>query len=275
MTKRKILVSVMVGLLSVPIYLLRAEEMNKGDKWVSAVLSDQKLTKEEIKGAIEKYDLSKLFTHTESSFIFGLIGSNFQRIQIHLAKARKSEKHPNQYQIEGKSKVRNNICDFKGAITIRSARKQAKEKIIDGILDRDEKVASSIAVRGVAVSDCEFRENPNQKYAGVFKGNLTTYFYIDQRGIIHYDDLNDYSDAYFNNAFVGVWTSYNGKLIKKVHWGDWRIPYSADLDVGAGEFWPAKKYLNNGWEFFKDEDKVIKKGPDGVLHRQRESEWWK
>ena len=132
-----------------------------------------------------------------------------------------------------------------------------------------------LAVRGVAVSDCEFRENRNQRYAGGFKGKLTTYFYIDQRGSIHYDDLNNYSDAYFNNAFVGVWTSYNDKLIKKVHWGDWRIPYSGDLDVGAGEFWPGKKYLNNGWEFFKDESNVIKIGPDRVGYRQRESEWWK
>lgn len=273
--KRKIVILVMVGLLSLPIYLLRAGEMNESDKWVNEVLSDQKLTKEEIKGEIQKYDLSELFTHTESSFIFGFIGSNFQRIQIHLARAMKSEKYPNQYQIEGRTKVRNNICDFKGTIAITSGRKQAKEKIIDGILDGDEKVASSIAVRGIAVSDCEFREDPNQKYAGVFKGKLTTYFYIDQRGIIHYDDLNNYSDRYFNNPFVGVWTSYNGKLIKKVHWGDWRIPYSGDLDIGVGEFWPAKKYLNNGWGFFKDEDKVIKKGPDGMLYRQGESEWWK
>jgi hypothetical protein len=272
---RIILISVMVGLLSIPIYLLRAEEMNEADKWVNEALSDQKLTKEEIKGTIEKYDLSGLFTYTESSFIFGFIGDNFQRIHIHFAKARKDEKDPNQYQVEGKTKVKNNICDFKGTITIISGRKQAKEKIIDDILDRDEKVASSIAIRGVAVSNCEFRENPNQKYVGIFKGKLTTYFYIDLRGIIHYDDLNNYRDAYFNNGFVGVWTSYNGKLVKKVHWGDWRIPFSGDLDVGAGEFHPAKKYLNNGWEFFKDERNVVKKGPDGKWYRQRESEWWK
>jgi len=265
----------MVGFLSVPINLLRAEEIDEGDKWANKILSDQTLTREEIKGTIEKYDVSELFTHTESSFIYGFIGDTFQRIQIHFSKVGKIGKHPNQYEVEGKTKVRNNICDFRGTITITSARKQAKEKIIDGILDRDEKVASSIAVRGIAVSDCEFLENPNQKYAGVFRGKLATYFYINQGDVIHYDDLNDYSDRYLNNGFVGIWTSYNSKLIKKVHWGDWRIPFSGDLDIGAGEFWPAKKYLNNGWEFFEDEDNVIKKGPDGVLYRQREGEWWK
>jgi len=271
----KILISLMVGLLSVPIYLHPAEGMEESSKWANEILSDQILTKEEIKGTIEEYDFSELFAHTEDSFIFGFIGENFQRIRIHFAMVKRIEKHANQYEVEGKTKVKNNVCDFNGTITITTGRKQAKERIIERILDHDEKVASSIALRGVIVSDCEFRENPNQKSAGVFKGKLATYFYIDQSGIIHYDDLNDYSDRYFNNGFVGVWKSYNSKLTKKVHWGDWRIPYSGDLDVGAGEFWPAKKYLNNGWEFFEDKDNVLKKGPDGMLYRQSESEWWR
>lgn len=273
--KRKILISVMVCLLSVPIYLLQAAEIDESVKWVNEVLSDQKLTKEDIKDTIAEYDLSEIFTQTESSHVYGFIGANYRRLQIHFSKAEKLKKNPYQYHIEGKSKVRDNICDFKGTITIISGRKQAKEKIIYGILDRDEKVASSIAIRGVAVSDVEFRESPDQKYPGVFKGKLTTYFYVYQNGVIHYDDLNSYSDRYFNNAFVGAWSSQDGKITKKVHWGDWRIPYSGDLDVGAGEFWPAEKYINNGWEFFKDRDNVIKLGPDGVGYRQRESQWWK
>lgn len=250
--------------------------MNESTKWVNKVLSHPHLTKEDIKNKMAKYDFSKLFTQTNSSYIFGFIGSNFQRIHIHFAKAKKNEKNPNQYLVEGKSKVKNNICDFKGTITITSVREQAKDKIIYGILDRDEKVASNIATRGIAVSDLEFRENPNQKYVGIFKGKLTTNFYIDQNDTIHYDDLNNYSDSYYNNAFVGVWTSYNGKLTKKVHWGEWRIPFSGGLDIGAGEFWPAQKYLNNGWEFFSDRNNVIKKNPDGRGYsRQLESEWWK
>jgi len=115
----------------------------------------------------------------------------------------------------------------------------------------------------------------HQKYTGVFKGKLTTLFYIDQSNIIHYDDLNNYSDRYINNAFVGTWASYDGKTIKKVHWGNWRIPYPCGLDVGAGEFHPAVKYLDRGWEFFKNEDNVVKKGADGVWYRQKESDWWK
>ena len=95
---RKIFISVLIGLLSVSIYLLRAEGMTESDKWVNEVLSDPILTKEEIKGTIEKYDLSELFTRTESSFIFGFIGDDFQRLRIHFDKLRKIEKHPNQYE---------------------------------------------------------------------------------------------------------------------------------------------------------------------------------
>ena len=36
--------------------------------------------------------------------------------------------------------------------------------------------------------------------------------------------------------------------------GHYRIPNSGDLDVGAGDFSPNTKYLNNGWsDFNKDE----------------------
>jgi hypothetical protein len=52
------------------------------------------------------------------------------------------------------------------------------------------------------------------------------------------------------------------------NWGEFRIPYSDDLDIGVGEFLPNPPYLNYGWENYEsvwgDYEKELKK-----------EEWWK
>ena len=55
------------------------------------------------------------------------------------------------------------------------------------------------------------------------------------------------ADGFYNNQFVGTWTSYKTNSSKKCHWGDFRIPESGDLDSGDGEFIVNEKYAKNGW----------------------------
>ena len=40
--------------------------------------------------------------------------------------------------------------------------------------------------------------------------------------------------------------------MKRCNWGDYRIPNCGDLDIGAGGFSPADKYLTNGWQNYRD-----------------------
>src|SRR4030042_4607316 len=96
---RRCLISAILCFLLVPICPAKAGEIKESDKWVNKVFSDEKLTKEEIRGTLEKYDLSTLFTHTEHYFVYGFIGGNFQRLRIHFVKVRRNEKHPNQYKV--------------------------------------------------------------------------------------------------------------------------------------------------------------------------------
>jgi hypothetical protein len=48
----------------------------------------------------------------------GYIGRKYQRIEIRFLTISKDSKNPLKYYVVGKSKVNNNICDFKGEISI-------------------------------------------------------------------------------------------------------------------------------------------------------------
>jgi hypothetical protein len=100
---------------------------------------------------------------------------------------------------------------------------------------------------------CKYQlfEDQKQEGSGIFSGILKTRFYLDGKSV-HYDDLDAESDEFCNNQFVGNWESNESKKVKKCNWGDRRIPYSNDLDIGVAEFSPNERYLNNGWlNFYK------------------------
>jgi hypothetical protein len=40
---------------------------------------------------------------------------------------------------------------------------------------------------------------------------------------------------------------YGNPKLKICNWGEFRIPFSGDLDIGAGEFSPNPKYFSKGW----------------------------
>ena len=73
-------------------------------------------------------------------------------------------------------------------------------------------------------------------------------WYTDKFDILHYDNIGWNSDSYSNNQFAGVWKSYATGLEKTCNWGELRIPFSKGLDIGAGEFSPALKYKDKGWD---------------------------
>ena len=172
----------------------------------------------------------------------GYIGDNYQRFQIHFTSFQKSDKNPYEYVVAGKTRVKNNICDFTGIIRVISAKYY---EIVDGVNpDFPEYKFGNI------MSKVEFFENKSQSGSGVIKGKLSTDVYFDEKGNLFYDDLMAIADGYYNNQFTGSWTSYITGNSKKCNWGDFRIPDSGSLDYGAGAFTLNKKYIHNGWESY-------------------------
>ncbi|EKY05735.1 hypothetical protein HMPREF9075_02615, partial [Capnocytophaga sp. oral taxon 332 str. F0381] len=86
---------------------------------------------------------------------------------------------------------------------------------------------------------------------GVFEGKVLLRWYINNKGVFSYDTIDNFSDDYNNNQFIGTWTSYKTGVKKVANWGAHRIPCSGDLDIGAAEFMPNEKYYKYGWEDYK------------------------
>lgn len=112
---------------------------------------------------------------------------------------------------------------------------------------------SGLVKQGILIGRYVLKENPKQNHSGVFKGIMTLWWYLDKTGEIKYDAIEAHSDSYRNNQYVGSWSEYRKSTPKTCNWGEYRIPFSGDLDIGAGEFSANPKYYNKGWNAFKAE----------------------
>jgi hypothetical protein len=220
-----------------------------------------------------KYDFSELWLQTNNNLVYGVLGDAYQRIQIKLVSISKNSNNPNEYFVYGKSKVKENICDFVGKITILKIQESKREHF--GV---DEEFKNSgIKTQGLLSAKYEFFENKLQSNSGFFTGNLETKWFLDKDDKIQYDNINIHADGYFNNAFVGSWKMYDSKLEKKCHWGDYRVPsIDCGFDIGVGEFNVAERYHKRGWTG------IALKGEEGNLdiieaknnRKEKVKAWW-
>lgn len=231
--------------------------------------------KGDFKDQILEYNFSKLWTikkiNVDSADFnpirpepLGFIGDNFQRLFIHFSFVEK--KDSKNYYVTGKTKVKENICDFKGYMTI----KLAREFGIPYIEDAEYIIDPRKIRQGVLIGEYEFFEDSTQNHVGIFKGKFVTSFYISENKKIEYNTTSIFSDNYINNQFKGIWKSYSTGKQKIANWGDYRIPESDKLDMGAGGFSPDTKYP--GWETYR---KAYFSGEiDNEALKKEESEWW-
>lgn len=166
----------------------------------------------------------------------GFIGDDYQRFQIHFISAIQNPKNQYEYFVSGKTKVKETIRPFEGTLKIKKA-DIAKNKSLN-------------YQQGTAICEVNFYEDKKLTSTGFINGVMTIHYLIDSKKNFRYDALNFYSDGFSNNTFTGTWTSYKTNVSKKCNWGDYRIPNSGDLDIGAGEFSPNPKYFDKGWKYY-------------------------
>lgn len=194
--------------------------------------------------------------------MLGFIGDDYQRFYIHFISMVKDPTNPYLYVVSGKTRVKNNICSFKGTIIIKQSR-----------LYKNTDCAK--CKQGFVDCNVILNEDKKQEASGTIKGKLRCNFWIEKKHGFGYDATNMVSDGFANNQFTGTWTSYKANVSKKCNWGDYRIPESKALDIGVGDFSINDKYLKNGWENYKlansDSDK-----PEVKRAKEKELEkWWK
>lgn len=198
----------------------------------------------------------------------GILGNNFSRIEIFF--------YPNvtktdalTYSVNGRTKVRNNICDFSGEIKIK------KVYCFTAGLGPDEYFPYYNII-----AEYTLKEDPSQKGSGVLQGIFGAYGYIneDDPGVIKVDDRMDVADGYENRNYIGTWRSYNNPaIVKRCIWGDNRIPYSFDFDSGVGEIIVNSKYASPEWDRFmqhEDFEYLPQMDPDGRFIYRYKDPWW-
>ena len=221
----------------------------------AAQMSFAKTPNDNLKAQLLRYDYSQVLM--ENDFL-GYIG-NGQRLYMHFDTIYKDPVKPQYYHVEGKSKVKQNLCSFTGGITIHS------------FVPNEE--SDSLIKRYHLKAQYQLNEDVNQRGSGFFAGRLTSDFFI-YRDSICFDEVEGGEDGYNNNQFEGRWTSYRTKASKKANFGVGRIPDSNDLDGGTAEFYvtPNKQHL--GWESYMKAFETLT--PEGQKAQAEEDrEWWK
>lgn len=200
---------------------------------------------EDIKDQLADYSFSRLIFPNQD--FLGFIGSKYRRIKIFYNSIQKDNSDPFTYHVKGVTVVGSNKCDFSGKINIESIH-QAKrmEAGVDLMYE-----GAGFKSQGILIATYAFNEDKTQNHVGIFSGKMIIWWLIDKHGILHINDVNNYSDSYKNNQHIGTWTEYSSSNPKTCNWGVRRIPNSGDLDIGAGEFSVNPNYKDLGWEYYR------------------------
>lgn len=56
-----------------------------------------------------------------------------------------------------------------------------------------------------------------------------------------------------NRNYVGIWQNYKTKALKRCIWGEYRLPYTFDFDIGDEDMHVNPKYNSPEWEQWQSE----------------------
>ena len=225
--------------------IVNCQKVDYSQDWIRLLESPRyeqfKLKPENYFEKYKFYDFSRLIK-PETEFL-GFIGDDYQRIFIKFHSVKKSHSEGT-YLVAGNTLVLNSKCDFSGTIAIKQIREFENFHFGADQIYRD----SGIISQGIIIGNYHLKENKNQSHPGEFKGVMSLQWYINKNEDIIYDKIRLMSsDEYRNNQYVGTWIDYETKEEKTCNWGEYRIPFSGDLDYGSAQFAPRKKYYNKGW----------------------------
>lgn len=208
---------------------------DQGAEWISRIKGDSALTWAIPKKGLGARNIEGLWLTRHRDSTVGYVGKDYQRLRIRFLTVVREKVSPPVYAVTGKTMFREVICGFKGRLEVTEAKRFAP-------------MGDSSKPRGVLLGTYRFNEDSACREPGRFQGIFTSRFMIDRKGAFHYDSLEMNADSYWNNAFVGTWKKPGDRETPVCNWGDYRIPFSDGLDIGAGEFLVAEEYLRFGWE---------------------------
>jgi hypothetical protein len=180
----------------------------------------------------------------------GIIGDNYQRIEIKFLTVKRVENDSSRYIITGKSKVNSNICNFEGYIQVTGINYTVRD---GNIYSDDGEIIDSYnlgddTLRGEFYAEYKLYENRKQPNSGMFEGELVGSFGDCNPEI---DGCDHYTDG-DSDGFKGTWSSYKTNKTKICKWGRYFPPDTYDLfrHIENDAYGFNYKYLNMGWESY-------------------------
>ena len=172
----------------------------------------------------------------------GVLGDKYDRIEIYI-NPQVERTDSLTFKVTGKSKVKKNICDFTGEIHVEH---------IYNVWERANDPDSPDYY--LMVCNYLFKEDEEQYGTGFFKGTYGVYCYIDEanKKVCLDIDLGG-GDGYNKRNYVGTWQSYKTKAVKRCIWGQCRLPYTFDFDIGDENMRINPKYNSPEWEQWQSE----------------------
>ncbi|MDE7463308.1 MAG: hypothetical protein K2M88_09130 [Muribaculaceae bacterium] len=186
----------------------------------------------------------------------GVLGNDFERLRVYVSpNVEKTDSVT--YALSGLTRVKDTIRDFVGEVKIKDIYHCPDSLLYDFYL---------------IIADYTLSEDAKEEGSGVYRGIMGAIGYIadEAAGEIIPDALNDVADGYWNRTYVGTWQNCdNPAVVKRGVWGDYRLPFTFDFDIGDGEMIPNPKYVSNGWEHIHEEYKIDESGVVVPLDK-----WW-
>lgn len=159
----------------------------------------------------------------------GIFGNENYRIDFFINAVTKSKTSPLTYIVSGKTRLKGNICDFKGEITITEIRMFRDTGT--SIMHSHE--FSDTLYQGVIIADYIFYEEKNQYGSGVFEGKFASGLFI-YPNYLNYSQIGSWDEideTDMHGTFVGIWKGYKSGVSKKCIWNYYtdNYPYSGDF----------------------------------------------
>lgn len=209
------------------------------------ILSEVQYT-EQKKERKSDINLSTIFLDNRTQYL-GFIGENKKRLFISLRSVEQKLDDTNCYDVNGE------------AIVYRGAKRRFNGEFevmhhygYKDLLDEEISYAPQVLHHGFSILRYKLFENKKLASTGIFEGIVLVQWYKDKNGKLHYDETLGFNPSYSNCTFIGIWKSFKTAKKFKTGWAHYRILCSDDLDIGASEFSPNKKYHKYGWADYWD-----------------------
>jgi hypothetical protein len=192
----------------------------------------------------------------------GVLGKNHQRFYIHYTSVVKDAANPYKYNVQGKTRVGNQVRPFTGTITVTQA----------GIYKPGNNPYAPDPYKGYKRGKLIAKVSLKEAGAGGINGELITEFCINAQNQLLYDTLDYGIDGYGNNQFTGLRT--DGTIVaQKLQYGDITIQGSEFSDVD-GITVPAK-YEKYGWQSFVNAIPNDSRPATKAAIAEEKRQWWK